>query len=408
MQLCPTDVYGHVCSVLTRLCPRLVPGPLFGFSLANLARLDPEVVCGVVYGGVSEGCASAINELSRWWFSLPRDRCSICGSRANQIDEDWRYCVEGDAGIAMLEGLIQLCDRCHLAKHLGYARIHGRFEEAFRHVVEVNGVSEELARRVVNEAFKVHASLSKIRRWRIILKELPGLGEGVVKVVEHVLNFMVSNNYEFSNNWLWYRGQNESVIEGRAEDEALEFLRNALGLEGSDPMGIVVRLSDGDLGRLVNELANTLSNYGINVLRRETKVALRLVRGSRHVRDDGWIEVKLGSMVGKWMVFAPSRLRGVMMRSIIDGLREGGLDYIVKAVGMGGRGEGPVIVYVPNFLAVGMVNDTAEVMLEVLNSLGINKPLLFKPDVFTQEGAYSDEVMKSYIYITSLRLKGLH
>jgi len=135
MQLCPTDVYGHVCSVLTRLCPRLVPGPLFGFSLANLARLDPEVVCGVVYGGVSEGCASAINELGRWWFSLPRDRCSICGSRANQIDEDWRYCVEGDAGIAMLEGLIQLCDRCHLAKHLGYARIHGRFEEAFRHVV---------------------------------------------------------------------------------------------------------------------------------------------------------------------------------------------------------------------------------------------------------------------------------
>ena len=117
MQFCPIDVYGHVCSMLTRLCPRLVPGPLFGFSLANLARLDPEVVCGVVYGGVSEGCASAINELGRWWFSLPRDRCNICGSRANQIDEDWRYCVEGDAGIAMLEGLIQLCDRCHLAKH---------------------------------------------------------------------------------------------------------------------------------------------------------------------------------------------------------------------------------------------------------------------------------------------------
>jgi hypothetical protein len=57
-----------------------------------------------------------------------------------------------------------------------------------------------------------------------------------------------------------------------------------------------------------------------------------------------------------------------------------------------------------------MVNDVTEVMLEVLNRLGINKPLLFKPDVFTQEGIYSGKAggMKPYIYMTSLRLKGFH
>ena len=397
--------------MLNRLCPRLVPSPLFGFSLANLARLDPEVVCGIVYGGMDEVCVLAINELSRWWFSLSRDRCSACGSRASEIDEDWRYCVEGDAGIAVLEGLVQLCDECHLAKHLGYALTHGRFEEAIKRVAEVNNVSEELAKQVAEETFKVHGSLSKIRKWRVVLRGLSGLSEGVIKVVEYVLNFVMNNNYKLSNNyWLQYRGQNKSEIEERAENEALELLRSALGLEGKNSMRIVIELSGEDLGKLVNELANALNNYGIRVLKRETETALRLVRGSEHVRDNGRVGIKLGSMGGKWMVFVPSGLRGVVMRNVIDGLRERRLDYIVKTPGVREGGERPVIVYVPNFLAVGMVNDVVEVLLKVLNRLGVNKPLLFKPDVFTQEGIYSGKAggMKPYIYMTSLRLKGFH
>jgi len=408
MSVCSADAYSGVCSVLTRLCPRLVPGPLFGFSLANLARTDPEVICDVVYGDVSEDCVSAINSLYRWWFSLPRDRCKVCGSRANQIDEDWRYCIKGDAGVAVLDGLVQLCDRCHLAKHLGYASTHDKFDEAFRHIVEVNGVSEETARRVVDEAFRVHRSLSEVKRWRVVLGEPPGLGKDVVRVVEYVLNFIVSNNYEPSGHWLWHRGQNRLAIEERAENEALEFLRNSLGVEGRDPMGIVMRLGDRDLGKLVDKLTNALNNYGIKVLRRETEMALRLVRSAKHVGNNGWIEIRFNSMVGKWMVFAPNRRRGFLLRNIINGLGEKGLDYITKTVSMREGGERPVVVYVPNFLAVNMINDVAEVILDVLNRLGIDKPLLFKPDVFTQEDIYSGSagVMKPYIYMTSLGLKG--
>ena len=122
------------------------------------------------------------------------------------------------------------------------------------------------------------------------------------------------------------------------------------------------------------------------------------------------VEIRLGSIVGKWVVFILSGLRGVVMSSVIDGLRERGLNYIAKTPGMRKGGERPVIVYVPNFLAVDMVNDIAEVMLGVLNRLGINKPLLFKSDVFAQEGIYSGKAggMKPYIYMTSLRLKGFH
>jgi hypothetical protein len=122
------------------------------------------------------------------------------------------------------------------------------------------------------------------------------------------------------------------------------------------------------------------------------------------------VEIRLGSMGGKWVVFILSGLRGVVMRSIINGFRERRLDYIVKTSGVREGGERPVIIYVPNFLAVGMVNDVAEVMLEVLNRFGINKPLFLKSSVFTREGIYSGKAggMKSYIYMTSLRLEGFH
>jgi hypothetical protein len=55
-------------------------------------------------------------------------------------------------------------------------------------------------------------------------------------------------------------------------------------------------------------------------------------------------------MGGKWMAFVPSRLRGVVMRSVIDGLRERGLDYIVKTSG-GGR-----VVRVPSIITSGRVS----------------------------------------------------
>ncbi len=50
------------------------------------------------------------------------------------------------------------------------------------------------------------------------------------------------------------------------------------------------------------------------------------------------------------MAFVPSRLRGVVMRSVIDGLRERGLDYIVKTSG-GGR-----VVRVPSIITSGRVS----------------------------------------------------
>ena len=67
----------------------------------------------------------------------------------------------------------------------------------------------------------------------------------------------------------------------------------------------------------------------------------------------------------------------------------------------------PVIIYVPSFLAVNIVEEVAEVILEASEEFGIDKLVMFKADTFTYASIYSDTVkgMKSYIYMTSLWLK---
>jgi len=72
-----------------------VPGPLWGASLAHLARADPEVIYGLFCEEINNNsCIDNLNLLHEWWFSLPQDHCVVCGSPANEIDEDWRYYVK--------------------------------------------------------------------------------------------------------------------------------------------------------------------------------------------------------------------------------------------------------------------------------------------------------------------------
>lgn len=395
---CIEDAYHDVCSVFTKLCPRLVPSPLWGISLASLARADSRVVCGVAHGHI-DGDRAVVNEFRKWWFSLPRDRCRVCGSQATDIDEDWRYRVKNNVGIAVLEGLVPLCEKCHLARHLGYALVHDRGKEALEHLARVNGVNIEVAKRVAKRVFKMHATLSRIEKWRIVLKEFTGLPKDVTEVVENILNLMADNGYSFDGYWLRYYAREEQRrwLEGEALAESEEFLHRALGIRGKSLSEIVNAIRENLLVRLsvVRELEKILDRYNIKVLRRETEIALRGI---------GKTET-----TGKWMVFVPSGLRGIVLRRIVDELKKRGLDYSAKTVGVEGpdRDEQPVIVYVPSFLAINIIRKIAEVVLEALEEFGIDKLVMLKPDIFTYAGIYSNTVtrMKPYIYMTSLRLK---
>jgi len=412
---CLEDAYHEVCSVFTRLCPRLVPSPLWGVSLASLARADPDAICGVVYGSVNSDCTAIVKEFRKWWFSLPRDQCSVCGSQASEVDEDWRYCIEANTGIAVLERLVPLCEKCHLAKHLGYASVHGKGREALEHLTRVNGVDIETAKRATRRAFEVHMTLSRIEKWRIVLKGVTGLPKNVMEVIEDILNFMANNGYSFDGYWLWYhtRREHEELLERRAIEESEEFLRRALGMHDKPLNEVVNAVKEDPLARLtvVRELEEMLGRYGIKVLQRETEIALRGVRVVNAGFEPGKSRQTLDILTtsGKWMVFAPSKLRGIILRRVMDELRKRDLDYIAKTVGVeeSDRDEQPVIIYVPSFLAANMVKEVAEVMLRVLEEFRVDKLVMFKPDTFTYAGIYSDTAkgMKPYIYMTSLRLK---
>jgi len=412
---CMEDAYQEVCSVFTRLCPRLVPSPLWGVSLASLARADPEVICGVACGSSNSNCVATVNEFRKWWFSLSRGQCRVCGSQATDIDEDWRYCTENNVGIAVLKRLVPLCEKCHLAKHLGYASIHGKGREALEHLARVNGVDIEVAKRVARRAFEIHAALSGIEKWRIILKGLTGLPNDATEVIDNILNFMADNGYSFDGYWLWYqaRREQEEQLEEKALEESEELLRRVLGIHDKPLDEIVDVVGEDPLARLtvVRELEEMLNRYGIKVLQRETEIALEKIRVVNTIVERGKTRqtLDISTTCGKWMIFVPCRLRGVVLRIVIDKLRKRGLDYSAKTVGVeeSDRDEQPVIVYVPSFLAVNIVRGVAEVILEVIDEFKIDKLVMFKPDIFTYAGIYSDTVkgMKPYIYMTSLRLK---
>jgi 5-methylcytosine-specific restriction endonuclease McrA len=67
-----------------------------------------------------------IEKLRKFWFTLPRDECVVCGSRASDIDEFWSYYVSDGRGIVRQVSLRSLCGHCHLAKHIGYASTIGK------------------------------------------------------------------------------------------------------------------------------------------------------------------------------------------------------------------------------------------------------------------------------------------
>lgn len=102
-------------------------------------------------------------------------RCEICGGQGPdhpvEAHEKWHYddvrCVQE------LLGMIALCPSCHRVKHMGKARIDGRFEEARAHLAEVNGWSGQLADAYIEFAFQQWRERSR-QEWKLDLSRIEG------------------------------------------------------------------------------------------------------------------------------------------------------------------------------------------------------------------------------------------
>jgi hypothetical protein len=182
------DAYSTICTVFKKLCPKLVPKPLWGVSIAQLVRMG---VGELIDLGLEP---RDIEKLKYFWFSLPRDRCAICGSKASDIDEFWDYYVNSGRGVAKLVSLRGLCGYCHLAKHIGYANVTGRIEEALKHLAEINNIALPGIYMLLDETYNVWRMLSSITTWRIeIAKEV--LPEDIRVSIKSALNKLLEKRH---------------------------------------------------------------------------------------------------------------------------------------------------------------------------------------------------------------------
>jgi hypothetical protein len=128
-----------------------------------------------------------VEKLKSFWFSLPRDKCAICSSKASEIDEFWDYYVDGNRGIARLVSLRSLCSSCHLAKHIGYANVIGKLEEALKQLAKVNNLTPPDVYMLLDEVYSIWRMLNSITTWRIEIAE-GVLPEDIRMDVENALN----------------------------------------------------------------------------------------------------------------------------------------------------------------------------------------------------------------------------
>ena len=82
--------------------------------------------------------------------------CEICENVGPQwpveCHEIWEY--DDKKHVQKLAGLIALCPSCHQVKHIGFAQIRGKLDEAIRHLRKVNGLTANAANKYVGDAFK--------------------------------------------------------------------------------------------------------------------------------------------------------------------------------------------------------------------------------------------------------------
>ena len=423
------EAYYPVCARLGRLCPRLVPGPLWGLSLARIARMHPHSAL-----AVCNGCDSVVELVHNYWVGIDRSgNCIVCGDSGNEIDEDWRYCISigGEfeksvekisralrenlnvKGIAYLAGLRLLCERCHLAKHLGYAMVTNRIKEAIEHLAKINNINSEEVKKHAKTAFHTHSILSEVADWTVRMGKLPNLDGKKAKLVESFLNKMINKGFFIYGGWLYYRYRYEKAVMEKAMEETVELMLESFRELSNPSMASLgdelvkkvkarlehssVKVLDGEFKLFISYVMEEHGRELLDAVKHSRIPAIPLKSETRHL-------VRSGALTGKWMVFTPTPLYPKIFRAIIEALERAGLSYhgkiIAKREDYENRKNLPIIIYTPSALSLGTIVDVALILRKILGKFYISTRLFFKPDVFTRKGMYSGTSKhKSYIYI---------
>lgn len=116
---------------------------------------------------------------------IVRDRawgvCQICGSSEGHLDchEIWHYNDRNH--IQTLEGLQAICEKCHMVKHMGLARVQKKDKQAIAHFMKVNGLSKQKARKLIDKAFQIYSNRC-LYSWKLNVSILKRYGIDVTKL----------------------------------------------------------------------------------------------------------------------------------------------------------------------------------------------------------------------------------
>jgi len=89
--------------------------------------------------------------------------CEVCGgvgpNHPVECHEIWEYNDRNHT--QKLTGMVALCPDCHMVKHIGYARVQGKYEIALKHFMKVNGLKRKAAEDHVKAAFQIWRERNK-------------------------------------------------------------------------------------------------------------------------------------------------------------------------------------------------------------------------------------------------------
>ena len=120
-------------------------------------------------------------------------KCEIC--KESGLDQGYKHALEcheiwnynEKTHVQKLDGLVSLCPKCHIVKHIGRANAMGNQAIAFEHLEKVNGWSHKQVVTHVAKEFDVYKERSK-HEWNIDLTVLTEHYETEEKLITEAHN----------------------------------------------------------------------------------------------------------------------------------------------------------------------------------------------------------------------------
>lgn len=124
--------------------------------------------------------ANVWNIIRKDCYAKANYRCEICnGIGQNQgykwsveCHEIWNY--DDTTNVQKLVGLIALCPKCHMVKHIGLTQIKGKMDIAIKHFMSVNKCSKSDALNYISGSFKIWEKRSN-KEWKLDISHIESI-----------------------------------------------------------------------------------------------------------------------------------------------------------------------------------------------------------------------------------------